>query len=117
MQEGFRKLTVWQKAYELVLEVYKITKRFPVEEQYGLISQIRRSVISIPANIAEGYSRRHRKEYVQFLYIAKGSLAEVETFLMISRDLGYISHKQFEGLDNLRQEVAKMLYGLIRSLL
>jgi four helix bundle protein len=83
---GFRQLTVWQNAYELTLAVYRLTKIFPKGEMYGLLSQIQRAVASIPANIAEGYERNHRKEYLQFLYIAKGSLGEVETYLLLAKD-------------------------------
>ena len=116
MIEGFQNLTTWQKAYELALEIYKMTKGFPKDEQYGLISQIRRAAISVSANISEGYERQYRKEYIQFLMIAKGSLGELETYLLFSRDLGYISIKEYESIHEKRQEVGKLLKGLIRSL-
>ena len=90
MGEGFRNLIVWQKAYAFALEVYKAAKNFPRDEIYGLTSQIRRAAVSVSANIAEGYERQHRKEYIQFLMIAKGSLGEVETHLMFARDLAYL---------------------------
>jgi len=114
--EGFRSLKAWQKAYEFGLEIYKMTRDFPKDEQYGLFSQIRRAVVSIAANIAEGYERQHRKEYIQFLMMAKGSLGEVETYLLFARDLHYVNEDNFLKLDNLRQEVAKLLRGLIKSL-
>lgn len=93
--QGFKQLTVWQKAYELALEIYKFSKAFPKEEIYGLTSQMRRAAVSIPANIAEGYERKNRKEYLQFLYIAKGSTGEVETYLSLARDLGYLSSQDY----------------------
>lgn len=116
MGEGFRNLIAWQKAYSLALEVYKMTKRFPKDELYGLTSQIRRSAISISANIAEGYERQYRKEYIQFLMISKGSLGEVETYLMFAKDLGYIEENEYIKLEGQRQEVGKLLRGLIKSL-
>ncbi len=116
MGEGFRTLTTWQKAYELALEVYKITKDYPKHELFGLISQMRRASISVVANIAEGYERQYRKEYIQFLMIAKGSLGEVETYLLFSKDLEYISKEKYKAIEDKRQEVAKLLKGLIRSL-
>ena len=114
--EGFRRLIVWQKAYELVLELYKITKHFPSNELYGLTSQIRRAAISVIGNIAEGYERQYRKEYLQFLMIAKGSLGEVEAYILLSKDLGYINEDMYFDLNIKRQEASKVLRGLIRSL-
>jgi len=116
MGEGFRSLTTWQKAYDLALEVYRITEKFPKQEQYGLSSQFRRAAISISANIAEGYERQHRKEYLQFLMVAKGSLGEVETYILFSKDLGYLSAEQYKQIDDKRQEVGRLLRGLIKSL-
>lgn len=116
MDEGFKRLIAWQKAYELSLEIYKITRSFPKHEQYGLISQIRRAVISIAGNIAEGYERQYRKEYIHFLTIAKGSLGEIEVYILFSKDFGYISTEHFLELEAKRQEVAKILSGLIKSL-
>jgi len=105
------------KAYEFDLDNYKITKTFPKHEQFGLISQIRRAGVSISANIAEGYERQHRKEYIQFLSVAKGSLGEVETYLMYAKDLGYMPEVLYQSMETKRQEIGKMLRGLIRSLL
>ncbi len=118
MQEtkGFRKLCVWQKAYHLTLDIYKLTKRFPKEETYGLASQLQRAAVSVPANIAEGYDRNHRREYLQFLHIAKGSLAEVETYLSLALDLGYIDKERYDDIENKREETGRMLNGLIKSL-
>jgi four helix bundle protein len=82
--KSYRDLEVWQKAMDLVEEVYRIAERFPSQEKYGLTGQLQRAAVSIPANIAEGYGRMHRKEYLQHLSIAKGSLAEVETHLALA---------------------------------
>ena len=109
-------MIVWQKAYDFVLEIYKISRSFPKNEQYGLISQICRASISVSANIAERYERQYRKEYIQFLMISKGSLGEIETYLLLAKDLGYISGTEYDQLDSKRQEIAKLLRGLINSL-
>ena len=116
MDKGFKSLITWQKAYKLALDTYLVTRSFPREEQYSLVYQIRRAAISISANIAEGYERNHRKEYLQFLMIARSSLGELETYLMFSKDLGYLNSEKFENLELKRQEVGKLLRGLINSL-
>jgi four helix bundle protein len=113
---GFRDLKVWQRAYELTLYLYRATKKFPKEEMFGLTSQIRRAASSVPANIAEGYERNHRKEYLQFLFIAKGSLGELDTYLLLARDIGYMSATDFNQIYTIRHETMKMLQGLIKSL-
>jgi four helix bundle protein len=113
---GFRDLNVWQRAYELTLNLYRATKRFPKEETFGLTSQIRRAAASVPANIAEGYERNHRKEYLQFLFIAKGSLGELDTYLLLARDIGYMTTEDFDHVNAKRHETMKMLQGLIKSL-
>ncbi len=109
--QSFKELIVWQKAYRLVLEIYKITKDFPKTEIYGLVQQMRKAAISIPSNIAEGYGRRHKTEYHQFLSIAYGSLAELETQYLLSIDLGYI--RQSGVLEALLKEVGGMLYRMM----
>ena len=109
-------LTVWQKAMELVMEVYKATKMFPREEIFGLTSQKRRAVVSIPSNIAEGYGRLHQRETENFLSIALGSACEFETQLILSKDLGYISLDEVEQLTIEVQNIIKMLAALIKSL-
>lgn len=114
--KGFRQLNAWQKAYELSLEIYRLAKTFPKAEVYGLVSQLQRSAISVPANIAEGYERNHRKEYIQFLSIAKGSLGEIETYLLLARDLRYLSQDAYAGVDEKRRDASRLLKGLIRSL-
>ena len=116
VKQGFKKLIAWQRGYELVLSVYKATRKFPREELYGLTSQLQRAAVSVPANISEGYERNHRKEYIQFLHISKGSLGEMETLLMLARDLGYLEDGTYEDIDSQRSEVARLLQGLISSL-
>ena len=109
--KSFKDLIVWQKAYRLVLEIYKITKDFPKSETHGLAQQMRRAAVSLPSNIAEGYGRRHKTEYKQFLSIAYGSLSELETQYLLSIDLGYT--KKSDIIENLLKEVGSMLYRMI----
>ena len=97
MLKKFKELNVWQKLYKFCLHIYKITKRFSKDEMYGLTSQIRRSAVSIPSNIAEGYGRKTTLEYVRFLYIAYGSVCELETQTMLSGDLGYVGKRGFRN--------------------
>jgi len=113
---SYKDLIVYQKAYQLSLDIYRVTESFPKAEIYGLVSQMRRSAISIPANIAEGYRRGHRKEYIQFLRIAQGSCGELETFLSMSKDLGFIKEKDFEKLENAQDEISRLLQALISAL-
>lgn len=115
-KKGFRGLTAWQKAYALTLEIYRVSKKFPREEIYGLTSQLQRAAVSVPANIAEGYERNHRKEYLQFLFIAKGSLGEVETYILLAKDLEYLSQGDYLTADEKRKETGQLLKGLIKSL-
>ncbi len=115
-ERGFRQLNAWQKAYELTLEIYQLAKAFPKSEAYGLTSQLQRAVVFVPANIAEGYERNHRKEYVQFLFIAKGSLGEVETYLLLAKDFGYLSQDEYASIDEKRKTTSRLLKGLIKSL-
>ena len=109
-------LDVWKKSIGLVTSIYKITSSFPKEELYGLTSQIRRSAVSLPSNIAEGAARNHVNEFRQFLYIALGSGAELETQLIISKMLGFISDEQSQELINELNSISKMLQGLIKSI-
>ncbi len=106
----FKDLIVWQKGYQLVLEIYKITKAFPKTEQYGLAQQMRRAAVSIPSNIAEGYGRKHRPEYNQFLRHAYGSLLESHTQYLLSVDLSYINRNG--TIEELLDEVGAMLYRM-----
>lgn len=110
---SFRDLKVWEKSYNLSLLIYSLTKKFPKEEVFGLTSQIRRCAISIPSNIAEGHTRKSKKEFSQFLFIAFGSGAELETQLQLSLDLGYINKEDYTKTYLLLSEVMKMLNVLI----
>ena len=111
-----KELIVWNRAYDLTLKVYTSTKLFPKDEQFNLTSQIRRSVVSIPSNIAEGHARKGKKEFSQFLYIAFGSCSELETQLLIAKDLKYLKEKDFLELSSLLTEVMKMLSSLISKI-
>ena len=109
-------LEVWKKAMELVTKIYHITSCFPKNEIYGLTSQIRRSAISIPSNIAEGSGRFHKNEFKQFLYIALGSLAELETQMIISGNLGFINGQDLKLVMDLIIPIRIMIVGLIKAL-
>lgn len=113
---SYEDLVVWQKAVELVTEVYVATSRFPREEMYGLTSQMRRSAVSIPSNIAEGQGRATKGEFVQFLAHARGSLYELKTQALIARRLGYLSSDSEDGLISQSNEVGRILNGLSSSL-
>lgn len=113
---GFRDLVVWQKAMLAVKQVYVITRQFPVEERYGLISQMRRAAVSIPSNLAEGQARHSTGEFMQFISHAEGSTAELETQLQIAIDLGYCSTTESASLFGLLEEIRKMLNSLRRRL-
>ena len=113
--KSYRDLIVWQKSIQMVTEVYSITKSFPKEELYGLVSQIRRSSVSIPSNIAEGYGRRSTNEYLRFLQISIGSLYELQTQLEISLSLDYISKQIFEKVYEQTREIERMLSSLINK--
>lgn len=110
---SYKDLKVWQKGMDLVMEVYRITDVLPTTEQFGLISQMRRAAVSVPANIAEGYHRQHNKELCQFLYVSSGSLAELETHVCICERLGYLNVDAVSALLEMASEVGKMLNGLI----
>lgn len=114
--KNYKDLVVWQKAMDLVEEVYGITQMLPPEEKYSLGDQIRRSAVSIPSNIAEGTSRATDKEMIHFLYIAQGSRAELETQLELSYRIGYTSEQQIQELIEHSNEVGRMLTGLIKTL-
>jgi four helix bundle protein len=109
MLKNFKELKVWQKSYDLCLKLYKVTGNFPKEEVYGLTSQIRRSAVSVPSNIAEGYGRKTTPDYLKSLYIAYASSCELVTQLLLSSDLGYIKKEEIK-------EVERMLKALIKSL-
>jgi four helix bundle protein len=112
---SFRDLTVWRKSMGMVKVTYQATQCFPKEEMFGLTSQIRRAAVSIPSNIAEGYGRQSKGDYVHFLKIAQGSAAELETELILATEIGLLSKGPSEQLLRELDEVKKMLYSLIRS--
>src|SRR4051812_48490243 len=112
----YRDLQVWKKGMDLAFEVYQLSATFPRHEQFGLTNQLRRAAISISANIAEGYCRVRKGDFLRFLSISRGSLGEVETFLQFTLRLGYISQEQFDSVWQLAQETGRLLNGLIRSL-
>jgi len=109
----YRDLIVWQKGMALVTEIYRLTKVFPKEEVYGLTSQIRRSAVSVPSNICEGYARNSDGDFARFLRIACGSLYELQTQLEITRNLEYLGDKEFQDVSGSSLEVEKMLSSLI----
>ena len=116
MLKNYKDLKVWQRSYQLCLEIYGITKSFSREELYGLTSQIRRAAVSVPSNIAEGYGRKTTPDYIRSLYIAYGSSCELETQILLSGDLGYIKDKNMQELLEKIGEVERMLKALIKSL-
>lgn len=112
----YRDLKVWQHSMDLVTDIYQLTKSLPDHEKYGLISQIRRAAISIPANIAEGYGRKHRKEYLHHLSFANGSLKEVETFLILCTRLNYLDRNDLKEVWDLAQQIGKILNQMSKKL-
>jgi len=112
--KSYKELIVWQKSMILVKEIYQLTSIFPNDEKFGLISQMRKASISIPSNIAEGWGRLSRKNYIQFLRISRGSLFELETQILITKELKYINDS--EAIENLITEISKMLNSLINKL-
>ena len=115
--QSYRQLEVWQFAMELAERCYRVTRSFPKEELFGLTSQIRRAAASVPANIAEGQGREHTKEFLNHLSIARGSLMEVETHLMLSQRVGLLEPSELENLLVLTDRISRMLSGLRKSLL
>ncbi|MBF0944466.1 MAG: four helix bundle protein [Alloprevotella sp.] len=115
--KNHKELLVWQKAMQLVVDVYNLIRLLPKEETYGLSDQMRRAAISIPSNIAEGNARSSQKDMVHFLYIAQGSRAELETQLELCELIGYISKERLEPVLMQTQEIGRMLSGLIKSTL
>ncbi|MDZ8141008.1 MAG: four helix bundle protein [Nostoc sp. DedQUE04] len=113
---SYRDLKVWQEGMNLVETCYRVTKTFPKKETYGMTSQIRRAAVSIPANIAEGYGRKTRGEYIQFLYIAQGSLKELETHLLLAIRVELASEQIINTVLNQCELVGKILLSLIRAL-
>jgi four helix bundle protein len=114
--QSYKDLIVWQKAMDLVEKVYQVSKAFPKEELYGLTNQLRIAAVSIPSNIAEGHARSSLAEFLHFLSIARGSLAEVETQLLIAQRLGYLPTDQLTPILALQAEINKMTNGLMTKL-
>ena len=112
----YRDLLVWQKAIHFVTQVYRVVKMFPQEELYGLTSQIKRSAVSIPSNIAEGYGRKSKKDYIRFLQIAMGSIFEIQPQLEISKNLEFISGSSFSELYEKSREIERMLSSMINKI-
>jgi four helix bundle protein len=116
MNKPHKKLNAWTDPVDLAQQIYRVTERFPSNEQFGLTSQIRRAAVSIPINIAEGAARKTKKEFLNFLHIAKGSLSELHTQLEIARRLEYLDQVRWETLDERLERIDRMLSGLVRSL-
>jgi len=112
----FKDLKVWQKSHELTLEVYKATKSYPNEEKFGLVSQLRRATSSIPTNLAEGFKRRSKKDFAHFVNVAEGSLEETKYTLFLSYELGYLDKNKLDKLNELCDEIGRMLTGLYKKL-
>lgn len=116
LEKPHKKLDVWKKSIVLIQKIYNLTKLFPRVENFGLINQMRRATVSIAANIAEGAGRQTKKEFIQFLHMAQGSLSELDTHLEISEKLGYLEKNNIQDLSLMMNDIDKMLTGLIKSL-
>lgn len=114
--QDFRNLEVWRKAHELVLAVYRATVAFPKTEMYGLASQVRRSSVSIPANLAEGCCRVSDSDFARFVQIALGSASETQYHLLLARDLDYLKELQYESMHHQTEEIKRMLSALMKTL-
>ncbi|HOE18517.1 MAG TPA: four helix bundle protein [Syntrophorhabdaceae bacterium] len=115
MERPYKKLDLWNVAMEIVFDTYKITKDFPAHERYGLIDQLRRAAVSVPSNIAEGSSRNTKKEFTNFLYMAQGSLNEIDTQLEIAKGLEYVTDIDLVHIQEKMDRVGKMITGLIKK--
>ncbi|MDY6950045.1 MAG: four helix bundle protein [Thermodesulfobacteriota bacterium] len=116
MGKPHHRLEVWKRALAFVKSVYELTSSFPGDEKFGLVSQMRRAAVSVPSNIAEGSARNSRKEFVNFLHIAQGSIAELETQVLVSQELGFADEKALAWLLAELDEISKMIIGLQKSL-
>ena len=116
MNKPHKKLNAWTDAVDFAQQIYRVTERFPSNEQFGLTSQIGRAAVSIPSNMAEGAARQTKNEFIQFLHISKGSLSELDTQLEIARRLEYLGQVEWEALNERLERVDRMLSGLIRHL-
>lgn len=113
--QTYKDIIAWKKAHELALVVYKLTENFPKTEMFGLTSQIRRSAVSVPSNLAEGFKRHHANDSIHFYNIAQGSLEELRYQLLLSKDLLYIKTDEYQKVENLADEVGKLIYGWIKG--
>lgn len=113
--KSFRDLVAWQESYKLTLEIYKLTKSFPKDEEYGLTSQMRRCAVSVPSNLAEGFHRQNYREKLQFYHIASGSIAELHTQLLVSSSVGYCDEDNFDKVLLQLEAAHKLINGLIKK--
>jgi len=116
MEKPHKKLDAWKQSMELVINIYRVTDKFPSHERYGLIDQIRRAAISIPSNIAEGAARQTKKEFSNYLHIAQGSLSELDTQIELAKQFNDIDEAKYRTLDERMQRIDKMITGLIHHL-
>jgi four helix bundle protein len=116
LKTNFSSLDVWKISFDYAINIYNLVPKIPVEEKYALVSQLKRSASSIPANIAEGKGRSGDKEFKRFLYIARGSLEENKSHLMLAKELGYINNNDFLKIKNRAEEVGKVLNGMLRAI-
>jgi len=116
MEKPHKKLDAWKQSMELVIDIYRVTDKFPSHERYGLIDQIRRAAISIPSNIAEGAARQTKKEFSNYLHISQGSLSELDTQIELAKQFNYIDEAKYRTLDERMQRIDKMITGLIHHL-
>ncbi|NNL78633.1 MAG: four helix bundle protein [Desulfobacterales bacterium] len=116
MGKPHHKLEVWRRSLKIVTKIYKITAQYPADEKFGLVSQMRRAAVSIPSNIAEGAARNSKKEFINFLHIAQGSTSELETQILISENLDFVSQIQVDPLFKELEEISRMIIGLQKSL-
>jgi len=114
--ETFKGLVVWQKSHNLVLEIYNITKKFPDEERFGLVSQLRRAIASVPTNIVEGFKRKGKREFSHFLNLADSSLEETKYHLILCKDLNYLENNKYLNLNLKCEEIGRMLSGLQKKI-
>jgi four helix bundle protein len=116
MSEGYRNLKVWHRAYEMTLKIYEVTSDYPKDERFGMISQMRKASVSTIANLAEGYSKRHLNDYIHFITTSIGSNNELNVYILLSRDLKYITKNEYDELKPKCDEISKMLFGLRKAL-
>ena len=115
MIKSFKEMEIYKRSKELLKRVYQITEKYPEKEKYNVISQLKRSILSIPLNIAEGYGRQSKEEFKRFLRISLGSSNEVEALLEISKELGYIKEEEYKEISKENEEIGKMIYKMIEK--